>query len=137
MAASEPKRTRARTPRATTQTIEQLEARIVEVREADRDAMQQIAELLRELAVTLPAESKLPLRFAKAAKSIDAYTGGGILDPADADWYVETVAREGGADEEDAALRGILRACERIPASSIRARSVGMFANALREIVAE
>lgn len=137
MAAVEPKRTPARTQSATTQTIEQIEARLVEVREADRDAMQRIADLLRELAVTLPIESKLPLRFAKAAKSIDAYTGGGILDPAGADWYVETVVREHGEDEEDAALRGILRACERMPASSTRARSVGMFADALRSIVGE
>lgn len=136
MASVEPKRTRARTPRATTQTIEQIEARLIEVRGADRDAMQQIANLLRELAVTLPVESKLPLRFAESAKTLDLFSrdNGTLLD-AGYGCAMDGMVREVGEDEEDVALRDILRACERMPASSTRARSIRMFADALREIV--
>lgn len=58
------------------QTIEQIEARDAEVRTAERDAMSQLAELLRELAVELPPESRLPIRFAKTANYIDIFTTG-------------------------------------------------------------
>ncbi|HEY4279401.1 MAG TPA: hypothetical protein VGM91_14350 [Conexibacter sp.] len=71
MAAAEPKRTRARTLRATTQTIDQLERRIVAVRDAENDALTVLVTVLREIAVRLPVDSRLPLILAKRAKSIE------------------------------------------------------------------
>jgi hypothetical protein len=50
---------------AAVQTIEQIESRAREIRRAERDAMRGLSEYLRELAVTLPPESKLPLHFAR------------------------------------------------------------------------
>jgi hypothetical protein len=56
-------------------TIEEIEQRAAEVHEAEREAFRRLAELMRELAVTLPAESSLPLHLAQNAKGIL-----GILD---------------------------------------------------------
>src|SRR5215213_361732 len=54
-------------------TIEDIERRAEEVEGAELEALHRIAELLRELAVELPRESKLPIAFAKTAKRIDQY----------------------------------------------------------------
>lgn len=62
-------------PRVTTQTIAEIEAQAEAIRWAEETAMVDLAAWLRETAVTLPAESKLPIRFAKAAKTIEYYTG--------------------------------------------------------------
>jgi hypothetical protein len=96
------------------QTIDQIEARAVEVKEAERDAMRRLAEALREIAVELPPESTLPIRLAKAAKTIDLFQLGshpdvGLMDvPRLVDeWGVEACA------ELVASLRvaGLLRGC--------------------------
>ena len=80
-------------------TIQEIEARAAEVLEAERDAMRRLAEVLRELAVELPGESGLPLKLAKAAKTIDIFQSGahpdlGLMDlPRIVDeWGVEAVA---------------------------------------------
>jgi hypothetical protein len=52
-------------------TIEQIEERSAQIRQAEVDAMREIAALMRDLAVKLPHESALPVKFAEAAKSIE------------------------------------------------------------------
>jgi hypothetical protein len=61
--------------RATTQTIEQIDAEAAAIRQAEEDVMVALAGYLRDLAVQLPVESKLPVVFAKTAKAIGLYTG--------------------------------------------------------------
>jgi SOS response regulatory protein OraA/RecX len=67
------------------QTIEQIEAHAAAVLEEERQALRALAACMRELAVRLPVESKLPVRMAKAARSADLFSGGdvawvGLLD---------------------------------------------------------
>jgi hypothetical protein len=54
-------------------TIEDIERRAEEVEGAELEALHRVAELLRELAVELPHESKLPVSFANTAKRIEKY----------------------------------------------------------------
>lgn len=67
--------------RATTQTIEQIEAQAAAIEHAECAVMQDLAAWLRERAVELPVESKLPMRFAKAANDIELFTGGSSSMP--------------------------------------------------------
>jgi hypothetical protein len=67
--------------RATTQTIDQIEAQAAAIEHAECAVMQDLAAWLRERAVELPVESKLPMRFAKAAKDIELFTGGSSAMP--------------------------------------------------------
>lgn len=129
------KLTPARASRATTQTIAELEERANAIREANRDAMHQIAVLLRDLAVTLPAESKLPLQFAETAKKIDLFNDGPNAHLGF--WSVESIVRETGKDVERAALEDVLTAVDRVPASSRFARSMEAFGGALRNAIDE
>lgn len=63
--------TPAHARRATTQTIEQIERRIVDVRDAENEALGVLVTVMREIAVRLPVESRLPLILAERAKSIE------------------------------------------------------------------
>lgn len=66
--------------RATTQTIEEIEARAAEILQAERDVLADLAEWLRAAAVELPVESKLPIRMAKAANNADLFTRGDLAE---------------------------------------------------------
>jgi hypothetical protein len=81
--------------RSGAQTIEEIEARADAIKQAENEAMSALAAFLRDLAVTLPPESKLPVRFAEAAKSID------LFGDAAAFWRVEQGIREWNADKVD------------------------------------
>lgn len=58
-------------------TIEDLERHEQTVIEAERDAAQAIAALLRELAVRLPEESRLIRRFATQADTLELFSRSG------------------------------------------------------------
>lgn len=64
------KPTRARARRQTTQTIKEIEARIVEVREAENEALLVLVQAMREIAVRLPVQSRLPMILARYATEI-------------------------------------------------------------------
>lgn len=55
-------------------TIEQIEQRAAEIHRAECDALRSIAAFLREQAVNLPVESRLPLDFAEAANTLDTFS---------------------------------------------------------------
>jgi hypothetical protein len=52
---------------------EEIEAHAEEIKRAEGEAMRKIAALMRDLAVELPHESKLPVRFADTANRIDRF----------------------------------------------------------------
>jgi hypothetical protein len=52
-------------------TIEDIERQAVEIRGAENLALAQLVAVMRELAVRLPVESRLPLYLAEHAKSIE------------------------------------------------------------------
>jgi hypothetical protein len=62
--------------RATTQTIEQIEAQAEAIRQAEADVMADLAAWLRDRAVELPVESKLPMQFALMANDLELFSGG-------------------------------------------------------------
>lgn len=65
------KPTPARASRTTVQTIEQIEARTIEIRDAENEALTVLVHVMREIAVRLPLESRLPMVLAERAKSIE------------------------------------------------------------------
>src|SRR4051794_24880595 len=118
--------------RQTTQTIAQIEARAAEVAQHEREAVCRIADLLRELAVTLPAESKLPMRFAKTARSID---GRGACEVGNslAAYDVNSLAGECGREQERDAAAAMVRAVEMFPSGSLNGRALSELRDFLRE----
>src|SRR4051794_20764239 len=58
------------------QTIEAIEARAAEIVERERVAMLNIAAFFRETAVELPPESRMPVRLANAARTLDSFARG-------------------------------------------------------------
>ena len=94
-------------------TIDEIEARAAEVLEAERDGMRRLAEFLRELAVELPPESGLPLKLAKAAKTIELFERGshpgiGTMDLFEVieEWGVEACAELAAKLRAAGILRG-------------------------------
>ena len=65
------KRNTSRADDPSTRTIEDIERRAAEVRDAEREAMRSLAAHVRELAVQLPPESRVPIRLANLAHEID------------------------------------------------------------------
>src|SRR5215217_8250307 len=57
----------------TTQTIEEIERRAADVLEQERQALRALVDCLREIAVRLPVESRLPLDLAKAAGTLELW----------------------------------------------------------------
>src|SRR4051794_26072319 len=90
------KPTPARARRQSTQTIEQIEARAAEINEVERCALRELAAFLRDRAVELPVESKLPLRFAESAKTLDLFarTTGGFPAEIGYDCAIDPVIRD-------------------------------------------
>lgn len=84
------------------QTIEQIEARERDLRRDESLALRSLAAFLRELAVHLPVESRLPARFAKAAKNADMFAG---ADSPVAMWELERVINEWNRDRGEDLLR--------------------------------
>jgi hypothetical protein len=58
----------------TTRTIADIERRAEEIKDAELDAIDRLIVFLRELAVELPSESKLPLIFADKANKLSNIT---------------------------------------------------------------
>jgi hypothetical protein len=128
------KTTPARARRSTTQTIAQIEARAAEVREAERDALFDLAEFLRALAVELPVESKLPLKFAESAKALELFgRPGGTLMVAGYGCAMDDLVHESAEDAELAAAVATIRALEMFPAASKGERSLRELVPHLRE----
>lgn len=72
MAESQPKaNVRAKRRPPVVQTIEQIERRAVEVREAENEGLVALVHAMREIAVRLPVESRLPAILAERAKRIE------------------------------------------------------------------
>lgn len=126
------KPTPARARRAT-QTIDELEARAAEIAEAEREAVCQVAELLRELAVTLPVESELPMRFAKTARMIGDRRAGDVGNSLAA-FDLDELARDCSKDQELAAAVAMITAIDMWPRESARGRGVSELGAHLREI---
>lgn len=95
------KPTPARARRAT-QTIDEIEARAAEIVEAERASLQRLAAFLRNEAVELPVESKMPLRLAKAAKTVSLFVDGSSQE-AGISCGLDSLIRDLG-DEHDARL---------------------------------
>src|SRR4051794_38449787 len=104
------KPTPARARRATTQTIEQIEARAAAIDEAERDSLRRLAAFLRDLAVELPVESKLPLQCADAAKTLDQFARpSGTLMAAGFDCAVDGMIRDLQPEFEARAVDEVVR----------------------------
>jgi hypothetical protein len=99
--------------RATTQTIEQIEAQAEAVRQAEEDVMVDLAAWLRAAAVELPVESKLPVKLAKTASNIDLYTGRGSAYPALGLWHVDEVINDRNRQEAEGLLERLAMALGR------------------------
>lgn len=94
-------------------TIEDLEAQAAAVTEAEREAMRRLAAFLRELAIELPAESRIPVRMAKAAKNLDVFTN--ATEPGH--WgcgTVDQIVQEYGIDAVDDYIAQLERARSRV-----------------------
>jgi len=61
---------RKRAAGAPARTFEEIEARAAEVRDAERQALKALIACIREIAVRLPADSRLPLDLAGMARVI-------------------------------------------------------------------
>lgn len=127
-----PNRSRARGAGAVTQTIDQIEARAAEIAEAERSALRDLAEWLRAVAVELPAESKLPLRFSESARTLDLWSTGGHATTGY--WCaMDAMVRDCAHEQEALGLLGVIRAIERVPPESGGGRAVHAIVDALRE----
>lgn len=118
--------------RGSSQTIDEIEARAAEIAHAEREAVCQVTELLRELAVTLPVESELPMRFAKTARRIDerrAYDVGNSL----AAYDLDELARDCSEDQELAAAVAMITAIDMFPSESSGGRGLSELGAHLRE----
>lgn len=119
------KPTPARARRQTTQTIEQIEARAAEIVEAERTAMRELAAFLRNRAVELPVESKLPLRFAESAQTLDLFERpGGNLMAAGYSCAMDQMVQDSASALEAAGLRGVLQAIEQVPPETVGGRAM-------------
>jgi hypothetical protein len=65
---------RARSPRATAPTIEDIERRAAQVLSEERQVLSTLVHCLRELAIACPVESRLPLTLAEGAQTLEVFT---------------------------------------------------------------
>lgn len=70
MAAIQPKRIPAPASGA---TIEEIEARAAEIRQAEMDALAALVACMREIATHCPPEGRLGLRLAKSSQTMDLW----------------------------------------------------------------
>jgi hypothetical protein len=84
--------------RATTQTIDEIEAQAAAILQQERDVMNDLAAWLRAAAVELPVESKIPVKFAKVANSIELYTGRNGTIPGLGTYKVDQAVEEWGRE---------------------------------------
>jgi hypothetical protein len=89
----------------TPRTIEEIEQRAALIHRSERDAFDRLAAFLRELAVELPPESRLPIRFAEAANRITQLHDTGAL----AARIMEREVQEYELDEVDAWIAELAR----------------------------
>jgi hypothetical protein len=94
------------------QTIEDIERQAEAIRQAEADTMARLAAFLRELAVALPPESKLPVRLAKAAKGADLFATD-FPEPVHGLWDTEQLIREWGNEACEALLERLAHALGR------------------------
>ena len=118
--------------KSVTQTIDQIEARAAAIDRAERDALARLAAFLRDLAVELPVESKLPVEFAKSAKTLGLWRDGGRA----AVGYrcaMADLVRDVNDENEARAADELLAAMEAFPRSTYWGSRMRGIAVAIRE----
>jgi hypothetical protein len=98
---------------APVQTIEDIERRAEEIKDAELDTLARLAAFIRELAVELPPESRMPLIFAKTANDLDTYVTY-RWNPAWSRRDLDRMADECGADTLEEFAAQLQRFAERM-----------------------